>query len=143
MSGVRLEAEAHLISGSTTALKNVAPKPFKKLVFYVQGIVFSGLASSYAVLSETEKELGVVLLDIGGGTSSLAVYVDGTLAYSSVIPIGAKNITNDIAIGMRMSLQSAEKIKVYLSKTQNEILLRPGLKLQKLPACAKSLIPLA
>jgi cell division protein FtsA len=120
MSGVRLEAEAHLVSGSTTALKNCT-KAIQEVGIGVQGLVFSGLASSYAALSETEKELGVVLLDIGGGTTSLTVYVEGALAYSAVIPIGAKNITNDIAIGMRMSLQSAEKLKLHLSRTQQEL----------------------
>jgi cell division protein FtsA len=83
--------------------------------------VFSGLASSYAVLSETEKELGVILVDIGGGTTSITVYVEGSIAHSMVIPIGARNITNDLAIGMRLSLASAEKVKLYLSKSQKEL----------------------
>jgi cell division protein FtsA len=136
MSGVRLEAEAHLVSGSTTSLKNCG-KAIQEVGISVQGLVFSGLASSYAVLSETEKELGVALLDIGGGTSSLAVYVDGTLAYSSVIPIGAKNITNDIAIGMRLSLQSAEKIKLYLSKTHQEMATPTGIKASEIAKLRK------
>lgn len=127
MTGVRLEAEAHLISGTTTALKNCS-KAVQEVGINTQGLVFAGLASAHAVLSETEKELGVVLLDIGGGTSSLEVYVEGALAYSAVIPIGARNITNDLAIGMRISLQSAEKIKMYLSKTGLEPLAPPGTK---------------
>lgn len=116
MTGVRLEAEAHLITGSVTAIKNCT-KAIQEVGIAPQGLVFAGLASGYAALTDTEKELGVVLLDIGGGTTSLVVYIEGAISYSSVIPIGAKNITNDLAIGMRMSLQSAEKIKLYLSQT--------------------------
>jgi cell division protein FtsA len=79
-------------------------------------MVFSGLAAGQSVLTKTEKELGCVLIDIGGGTTSIAAYVDGALSYSGVLPIGAKNVTNDLAIGLRVSLESAEKIKVELSK---------------------------
>jgi cell division protein FtsA len=118
MTGVRLEAEAHLITGSQTAMKNIT-KCVADLGISVQGLIFSGLASANSVLSETEKELGVVLVDIGGGSIALTSYIEGALTYSSVIPIGAKNITNDLAIGMRISLQSAETIKIYLSKTQS------------------------
>jgi cell division protein FtsA len=82
----------------------------------INALVFSGLASSLAVLTETEKELGVVLVDIGAGITNICVFVDGALAYSSVIPIGARHITNDLAIGLRISLESAEKIKLYLSQ---------------------------
>src|SRR5476651_2139862 len=81
----------------------------------LDAVVFSGYASSLAVLSETEKELGVVLVDIGAGTTDISVYVDGSVSYSSVLPIGARHITNDLAIGLRISLESAEKIKIFLS----------------------------
>src|SRR5476651_849638 len=81
----------------------------------LDAVVFSGYASSLAVLSETEKELGVVLVDIGAGTTDISVYVDGSVAYSSVLPIGARHITNDLAIGLRISLESAEKVKLFLS----------------------------
>ena len=84
-----------------------------------RGFVFSGLASAEAVLTNTEKELGVVLVDIGGGKIDTAIYADGALSYSSSIPIGARHITNDIAVGLRVSLDSAEKIKLYLSKNLN------------------------
>jgi cell division protein FtsA len=127
MTGVRLEAEAHLITGSATAMRNVV-KCISELGINVQDLVFSGLASSYATLSDTEKELGVVLLDIGAGTTSLTAFVEGAIAYSSVIPIGAKNITNDLAIGMRISLSSAEKIKLYLSQTQKNLIPPKGAK---------------
>jgi len=80
----------------------------------VEGMVFSGLASAIATITDTEKELGVVLIDIGGGTTDVAIFVEGALSYSSVIPIGAINITKDLAAGLRVSLESAEKIKLLL-----------------------------
>src|SRR3989339_706925 len=85
----------------------------------VDSLVFSGLASAEAVLTATEKELGVVLVDLGGGSASVAIFVDGALSYSSVLPVGAKNITNDLAIGLRVSLESAEKIKLGLSQVND------------------------
>jgi cell division protein FtsA len=115
MTGIRLEVETHIITGSTTAMKNIV-KCVEELGIEVQSLVFSGLAASQAVLTDTEKELGVSLVDIGGGTTSVAVFVEGSLAYSAVLPVGARNITNDIAIGMRLSLEDAEKVKVALSK---------------------------
>jgi cell division protein FtsA len=127
MTGVRLEAEAHLITGAATAIKNMH-KIIGELGIAVQGTVFSGLASAHAVLSETEKELGVVLVDIGAGTTCLTAYVDGAIAHSSVIPVGARNITNDLAIGMRISLQNAETVKLYLSKTQSSLKITPSSK---------------
>ncbi len=114
MSGVRLEAEAHLVTGSSVNLKNLS-KVMSEIGVDTRAVTFAGLASSVATLNDTEKELGVVLVDIGGGTTSLCVYIDGALSHSAVIPVGAKNITNDIAIGLRVSLDSAESIKRNLS----------------------------
>ncbi|PIP88250.1 cell division protein FtsA [Candidatus Beckwithbacteria bacterium CG22_combo_CG10-13_8_21_14_all_01_47_9] len=114
MSGVRLEAEAHLVSGSSTAMRNLG-KCVAEIGVEVESLVFSGLASAEAVLTPTEKELGAILIDLGGGSASIAVFVDGALSYSSVLPVGAKNITNDLAIGLRVSLEAAEKIKLALS----------------------------
>lgn len=114
MTGVRLETEAHLITASSTAIRNLV-KCINEIGVDVSGIVFSGLAAAESSLSETERELGVVLVDIGGGSTNLSVFVDGALSYSSVIPIGARNITNDLAIGMRVSLETAEKVKLALS----------------------------
>lgn len=114
MSGVRLEAEAHIVTGSATALRNVA-KCVSEVGVNVSKFVFSGLAASYAVLSETEKELGVVVLDIGAGSTAMAAFVDGALTYSCVLPIGARHITQDIALGSHVSLASAEKIKLALT----------------------------
>lgn len=114
MSGVRLEVDTHIISAGSAAIKNIK-KAVNEVGIKIESLVFSGLASSEAVLSPTEKELGCVLIDIGGGTTSITVFIDGALSYSGVIPIGAKNVTNDLAIGLRVSLETAEKIKISLS----------------------------
>lgn len=115
MSGVRLEVETHIITASLTNLKNL-DRCLSDLGIENNGFIFSGLASAQAVLTETDRELGVVLVDIGGGKTDICLYQDGSLAYSSSISIGARHITNDIAVGLRVSLDSAEKIKIYLSK---------------------------
>lgn len=123
MTGVRLEVDTHIITGGMTAVKNLE-KCVSELGVAVSGIVFGGVSSSASVLTDTEKELGVVLVDIGGGTIDVALFVEGALAYSAVIPIGARNITNDLAIGLRISLESAEKIKLLLS-TQPKVATYP------------------
>ena len=115
MTGVRLEVDTHLITGGSIAIRNLY-KCVEELGVEVESVIFGGLASSYATLSDTEKELGVVLVDIGGGTTDVAIYVDGALSYSSVIPVGAMNITKDLAAGLRISLESAEKIKLALGQ---------------------------
>lgn len=119
MTGVRLEVNTHIITVGGTALRNLE-KCASLVGIDVDGFVFGGLASANAVLTETEKELGVVLVDIGGGTTDICICVDGSLSYSSVLPVGAKNITNDLAIGLRISLESAEKIKLLLNKKDGE-----------------------
>lgn len=121
MTGVRLEVDTHLITGGVTADRNLA-KCVSEVGVDVEALVFGGLASSRAVLTETEKELGVVLVDIGAGTTDICLYLEGSLAFSSVIPVGAKNITNDLAIGLRVSLESAEKIKLALGQKQKEMI---------------------
>ena len=115
MTGVRLEVDTHLITGGSIAIRNLY-KCVEDLGVEVDSIVFGGLASASSTLTDTEKELGVVLVDIGGGTTDVAVYVDGALSYSSVIPVGAINITKDLAAGLRVSLESAEKIKLALGQ---------------------------
>lgn len=115
MTGVRLEVDTHLITAASPAMKNIR-KAVNEVGIEIEDFVFSGLAASDAVLTSTEKELGCVLVDIGGGTTSIAAFIDGALSYSGVIPIGAKNITNDLAIGLRVSLEAAEKIKIALSE---------------------------
>lgn len=114
MSGVRLEVDAHIVTASSTAIRNLT-KCVAEVGAKVGGVVFSGFASAEAVLSTTERELGVILVDIGAGTTAIAVFADGALSHSRILPIGAKNITNDLAIGVRTSLESAEKIKLALS----------------------------
>ena len=117
MTGVRLESEAHIITGQTTALRNLA-KLVQDLGLDLNGFVFAGLASAEVTLTETEKELGVVLVDIGAGSTSVCAYVEGSLTYSGVLPIGARHITQDVALGCRMSLDAAEKVKLALSQEQ-------------------------
>lgn len=119
MTGVRLEVDTHIVSANTTAVKNLQ-KALSEVGVDVDGIVASSYASSICVLSDTEKELGVVLVDIGAGTTDISVYVEGAISYSSVLPIGARHVTNDLAIGLRVSLESAEKIKLFLSKQQKQ-----------------------
>lgn len=116
MAGVRLEVDTHIITANSAGVRNIERILSSEAGVNVQSLVFSGLASSISVLSETEKELGVVLADIGAGVTNISIYADGALSYTSVIPIGARHITNDLAIGLRISLESAEKIKLYLSK---------------------------
>lgn len=117
MTGVRLETETHIITGSATAMRNLV-KCVSEVGIEVTELVFSGIASALSVLTDTEKELGVVLVDIGGETTDVVIFIDGSVAYSSVIPIGARHITSDMAVGLRVSLQSAEKIKLSLGKLQ-------------------------
>lgn len=120
MSGIRLEVETHLITASSSGVKNMR-KAINEVGIQVTQLVYNGLASSESVLTKTEKELGCILVDIGGGTTSVAVYVDGALSFSCVIPVGAKNVTNDLAIGLRVSLESAEKIKLALSEHEKRM----------------------
>lgn len=119
MSGVRLESDTHIITGSSTVLKNIR-KCVEHLGISVSEFVFAGLASSLATLNETEQELGVALVDIGAGSTALSVFVEGSLVSSSVIPVGALHITKDIALGSRVSIPSAERIKVALSQLPPE-----------------------
>lgn len=124
MTGVRLEVDTHIITAGTTTLKNLE-KALGEVGVDIDAVVFNGYASSLSVLSDTEKELGVVLVDIGAGTIDICVYVEGSVSYSSVLPIGARHITNDLAIGLRISLESAEKIKLYLSSGTAKKIIRP------------------
>lgn len=113
MSGVRLEVETNIISGATAVMRNLV-KCVQQVGVDVEDLVFGGVAASQAVLTDTERELGAVLVDIGGGTTDILVLEDGSPAYAAVLPIGGQNITNDLAIGLRTSLEDAEKIKEKL-----------------------------
>ncbi|TAL35722.1 MAG: cell division protein FtsA [Spirochaetes bacterium] len=110
MSGVRLEAEVHIITGATTSIQNLV-KSVNRAGYQCADIIFAPLASAEAVLSRDEKELGVALVDIGGGTTDIIVYIEGGVSYTSVISIGGIHVTNDISIGLRTPIESAEVIK--------------------------------
>lgn len=121
MTGVRLEVETHIISGAATSIRNLV-KCIQQVGIDIEDLVFSGMASSISTLTDTEKELGVALIDIGGGTTDVTLFVDGSIAHSVVIPIGGRNITNDLAIGLRTSLETAEKIKMALSDNESTVI---------------------
>jgi cell division protein FtsA len=110
ITGVRLEVKVHIVTGSISSAQNVI-KCCKLAGLEVGDIVLGQLASSEATLTPEEKEIGVALVDIGGGTSDVAIYSNGSITYTSVLPFGGNNITNDIAIGLRTPLEEAEKIK--------------------------------
>jgi cell division protein FtsA len=111
MHGVRLEVESHIITGSVPAIKNL-DRSIHQAGIAIQGQVLVPLAAARAVLTKRQKELGVALVDIGGGTTGVAVYEEGDILYSSVLPVGAGHITNDLAIGLKTSIDAAEKIKL-------------------------------
>jgi cell division protein FtsA len=111
MNGVRLEVDATIIEGSTPFIKNLS-KCFEQLKIEVEDFILAPLAAAKATLTKRQKELGVVLVDIGGGTTSLAVYEENELLHTVIMPIGGNHITNDIAIGLRTSIDIAEKVKV-------------------------------
>ena len=111
MSGVRLEAKVHLITGAVSAAQNIS-KCIERCGLTVDGIILEQMASSYSVLVEDEKELGVCLVDIGGGTTDIAIFVDGAIRHTAVIPIAGDQVTNDIAVALRTPTQYAEEIKM-------------------------------
>jgi cell division protein FtsA len=111
MSGVRLEAEVHIITGAVTSAKNIC-RSIQRAGLKVNDLVLEPLASSHAVLDAAERDLGVVLLDIGGGTTDVAVFYEGSIRHTAIIPYGGANVTNDIAIGLRTPIDKAEAIKI-------------------------------
>ncbi len=114
MAGVRLEVESHIVTASSPALRNLS-KCLDESGIQVLDYVFSGFASAESVLTPTEKELGVILIDMGASVTSMTIYHEGAPAYSGVIPVGAKNVTNDLAIGLRLSLDESEELKLKLT----------------------------
>ncbi|HME37730.1 MAG TPA: cell division protein FtsA [Steroidobacteraceae bacterium] len=111
MSGVRLEAKVHIVTGADSAAQNIV-KCVQRCGLAVDDIVLEQLASSYAVLTEDEKDLGVCVVDIGGGTTDIAVFGGGAIRHTAVIPIAGDQVTNDIAVSMRTPTQYAEDIKI-------------------------------
>ena len=111
MSGVRLEAKVHLVTCAINAVQNIE-KCIKRCGLDTDEIILEQLASSYSVLTEDERELGVCLVDIGGGTTDIAIFVDGAIRHTAVIPVAGDQVTNDIAMALRTPTQYAEDLKV-------------------------------
>jgi len=111
MSGVRLEAEVHIITGAVTSARNIC-RAIQRAGLKVYDLTLEPLASAMAVLDADEKDLGVVLLDLGGGTTDMAVFHEGAVRHTSIIPFGGANVTSDIAIGLRTPIDKAEAIKL-------------------------------
>lgn len=111
MSGVRLEAKVHLVTCAVNAAQNIE-KCIRRCGLEVEDIILEQLASSYSVLTEDEKELGVCLVDIGGGTTDIAIFTEGSIRHTGVIPIAGDQVTNDIAMALRTPTQYAEEIKI-------------------------------
>jgi cell division protein FtsA len=111
MSGVRLEAKVHLVTCAVNAAQNIE-KCIRRCGLEVEEVILEQLASSYSVLTEDEKELGVCLVDIGGGTTDIAIFTDGSIRHTGVIPIAGDQVTNDIAMALRTPTQHAEEIKI-------------------------------
>ena len=111
MSGVRLEAKVHLVTCAVNAVQNIE-KCIRRCGLEVENVILEQLASSYAVLTEDERDLGVCLVDIGGGTTDVAIFVEGSIEHTGVIPIAGDQVTNDIAMALRTPTQHAEDIKI-------------------------------
>lgn len=111
MSGIRLEVEAHIIAGHTSAVKNLEKTLYQTGV-NIEEIVPSHLACAEAILDRRQKELGVVLIEVGASSTNVAVFEEGSVVYSSVLPVGGEHVTNDLAIGARVAIDTAEKLKI-------------------------------
>jgi len=121
MTGIRLEVEAHIITGLAQAITNIE-KCVLNAGVDIDDIIPNCLASAEAVLSKRQKELGVVVIDIGCGSTTVSVFEEGTTLHTAVIPVGGENVTNDVAIGLRTSIDTAEKIKIeYGTCTPEEV----------------------
>lgn len=111
MAGVRLEVKVHIVTGAVTSAQNIV-RSCHRSGLDVSDIVLESLASAKAVLTEEERELGVALVDLGGGTTDIAIFANDTIKHTGVLPLGGQNLTNDIAFGLRTPMVSAERIKV-------------------------------
>jgi cell division protein FtsA len=111
MYGMRLEVEAHIVTGASTLLANLL-KCVQRAGLDIDDLVLEPLASGEAVLTQAERDLGVVLVDIGGGTTSVGVFSDGSLCHATVLPVGGNHVTNDVAVGLRTPIAEAEKLKI-------------------------------
>jgi cell division protein FtsA len=111
MSGVRLETEVHIVTGAITSAQNIC-RSVERAGLNVKDLVLEPLASSYSVLSEDEKELGVIVMDMGGGTTDIAMFFEGCIRHTAVVALGGGNVTNDIALCLRTPIDQAELIKI-------------------------------
>jgi len=119
MSGSRLEVDCHIVLVASSVLKNIG-KCVQKLAIGVDKVIFAGWADTYSVLTDTEKDLGVVLMDIGAGTTDIVIFQDDKVIFTGSIPVGGANITNDVAVGLHLSsLDDAEKVKLNYKEILN------------------------
>ncbi len=145
MSGVRMEANVHIVTGLATAIQNIH-KSAERLNIQVRDIVLQPIASSYAVLSEEEKEVGVALIDIGGGTSDIAIYEDNILRCTSTFSVAGKHVTDDIRYGLGVILSQAERVKkeyghaCLSSISDDEVFMIPGISGRKPLELTKSIL---
>lgn len=141
MNGVRLEVDALIIEGSTPFIKNLT-KCISEADLEIEGLVLAPLAGARAILSKRQKELGVLALDLGGGTAGLTVFEEGDIIHSCILPIGSSHVTNDIAIGLRTAIDLAEKVKLeYGSALASEISKKENIDLSKLGLEEEGLVP--
>ena len=120
MSGLRLEVKVHIVTGAVSAAQNIV-KCVRRCGLEVNDLILQPLASSLAVLTDDEKELGVVLIDIGGGTTDIAIYSQGSIRHTAVIPIAGDQITNDIAMALRTPTIEAEDLKIHHGVAKQEL----------------------
>ena len=120
MSGIRLDARVHLVTAAESAVQNIE-KCVLRCGLEVDDIILEQVASSYSVLTEDEKELGVCLVDIGGGTTDIAVFTEGAIRHTAVIPIAGDQVTSDIAVAMRTPTQNAEEIKIKYARALKQL----------------------
>jgi cell division protein FtsA len=120
MSGIRLDARVHLVTAAESAVQNIE-KCVLRCGLEVDDIILEQVASSYSVLTEDEKELGVCLVDIGGGTTDIAVFTEGAIRHTAVIPIAGDQVTSDIAVAMRTPTKNAEEIKIKYARALKQL----------------------
>lgn len=140
MKGVRLEVDTLVIESGSSHIKNISKCAYQANI-EIEDLVLEPLASAKAVLTKKQKELGVVLIDIGGGTTSVAVFEESDLVHTAIIPVGAGHITNDIAIGLRTSIEVAEKIKLeYGSAISHDISKKEGIDLSQIDSSEEGVV---